>query len=128
MLAIKNQFFTCGRSPESPPRRQKARLPVLLIFLLLALPATLRAQYGYMTNFPATNTITITNYTGTGGAVTIPSAINGLTVTSIGDGAFQLATNLISVTIPSSVTSIGAVGFEFCAILTNIALPDSVTN
>ena len=33
-------------------------------------------------------TITITNYTGPGGAVTIPSTINNLPVTSIGHEAF----------------------------------------
>ena len=58
----------------------------------------------YTTN---NGTITITGYTGPGGAVTIPSTINGLPVTSIGNYAFSNCTSLTSVTIPDSVTSIG---------------------
>jgi hypothetical protein len=40
--------------------------------------------------------------------VTIPSAIDGLTVTVIGDNAFDAISNLTSVTIPSSITNIGS--------------------
>ena len=59
-------------------RSRKSLLPLLL----LALPAVVQAQYTYTTNNGA---ITITGYTGPGGAVTIPSMTNGLPVTSIGD-------------------------------------------
>jgi sugar lactone lactonase YvrE len=55
--------------------------------------------------------VTITGYTGSGGAVTIPSAIVGLPVSSIGSYAFQSCTGLTSVTIPNSVTSIGGGAF-----------------
>jgi len=58
----------------------------------------------YTTNNGA---ITITGYTGPGGAVTIPDTINGLPVTSIGEEAFEDCANLTTVTIPSSVASIG---------------------
>jgi len=71
----------------------KRLLPRLL---LLALPAAAQAQFIYTTNNGA---ITITKYTGSGGAVTIPSATNGLPVTSIGYEAF-LGSGLTSVTIP----------------------------
>jgi hypothetical protein len=67
----------------------------LLLFLLL--PAAIQAQdYTYTTN---NGTITVTGYTGPGGAVTIPSEINGLPVTSIGHGPF-LFSRLTSVMIP----------------------------
>ena len=58
---------------------------------LLALPVVVQAQFTYTTN---NNTITITGYTGPGGAVTIPSTINGLPVTSIGLGAFAGCSSL----------------------------------
>ena len=66
--------------------------------------ASAQAQYAYTTN---NGTITITKYTGSGGAVTIPDNINGLPVTSIETGAFQNCTSLTSATIPKSVISIG---------------------
>ena len=63
--------------------------------------------FSYTTNAGA---ITITGYTGPGGAVFIPPIINNLPVTSVGDYAFYGCTSLTSVTIPSSVTSIGIRG------------------
>ena len=54
--------------------------------LTLVLQATPPGDdFAYMTN---NGTITITKYTGASGAVTIPSTINGLQVTSIGANAF----------------------------------------
>jgi len=106
----------------------KRMCPVLLGLLLLAAPAAVQAQYGYKTNANNTNTITITNYTGLGGAVAIPSNINGLTVTSIGTNAFYKCTNLASVAIPSSVTNIGYNAFGDCTNLAIIAIPGTVTS
>jgi len=73
-------------------------------------------------------TITITRYTGPGGAVTIPSTINGLLVTSIGDSAFCFCQSLTSVTIPNSVTNIGSFAFECCTSLSSVTIPTSVSN
>ena len=50
----------------------------------------------------------------TSGSITIPSIVNGYTVTSIGDNAFQDCYKIKSVTIPSSVTSIGDFVFSGC--------------
>jgi hypothetical protein len=61
---------------------------LLTLLLLLALPALVQAQYNYTTN---NGTVAITRYTGSGGAVTIPSTINGLPVTNIGYEAFRSA-------------------------------------
>lgn len=47
----------------------KVLLPALLF---LTLPAAVQAQFSFTTN--ADNTITITGYSGPGGAATIPSA------------------------------------------------------
>jgi hypothetical protein len=73
-------------------------------------------------------TLTITGYTGSGGAVTIPDSINFLPVTSLGNYAFFLCTSLTSITIPNSVTSIGDYAFDDCSSLTSITIPNSVTN
>ena len=50
-----------------------------------------------------------------------------LTVTTIGDGAFECCSNLTSVTIPSTVTSIGDKAFFNCSNLTSVNIPESVT-
>ena len=67
---------------------------ILPLLLLLALPEAVQAQFTFTTNNGA---ITITGYTGPGGAVDIPSTIIGLPVTSIGNGAFHSCTSLTGV-------------------------------
>jgi hypothetical protein len=98
----------------------------LLPLLLLTLPAAVQAQdYTYTTNNGA---ITITGYTGSGGAVDIPGTITGLPVTSIGYEAFYYCTSLTSVTIPNSVTSIEGGAFNYCTSLTSVTIGNSVTS
>ena len=92
----------------------------LLAALLLALPATVQAQFTFTTN--ADNTLTIAGYTGSGGAVTIPSTFNSLPVTGIGDHAFNGVGSLTSVTIGTNVTSIGAGPFSDCIFLNSITV------
>ncbi|MEI8206086.1 MAG: leucine-rich repeat protein [Kiritimatiellales bacterium] len=72
--------------------------------------------------------VTITQYTGSEASVVIPSIINGLPVTGIGDWSFYGLENLTGVTIPSSVTWIGEWAFGDCINLSGIIIPDSVTN
>src|SRR5258706_2431774 len=97
----------------------------LLLLLFLTLPAVVQAQFNYTTNNGA---ITITGYTGPGGAVVIPDTINGLPVNRIGDYAFSANTNLTSVTIPNSVTAIGYFAFDSCTSLTSVTLGNSVAS
>jgi BspA type Leucine rich repeat region (6 copies) len=99
-------------------------MKLLPLMLLLALPVTARAQFNFTTNSGA---LTITGYTGPGGAVTIPATTNGYPITSIGAQAFS-GTGLTSVTIPDSVTSIGQEAFYGCTNLTNAMIPNSVTS
>ena len=82
--------------------------------------------YTYTTN--SDNTITITGYTGSGGAVVVPSNIAGKTVTVVGISAFQDCTSLTSVTIPNSVTNILDSAFQSCESLTNGIIGNGVAN
>lgn len=91
---------------------------LLLPLLLLALPAVLQALDYTYTN--KNGTITITKYMGSGGALDIPSTIDGLPVTRIGYQSFYFCTNLTSVTIPDSVTSIEKNAFNYCYGLTGV--------
>jgi hypothetical protein len=106
-------------------KRKTTLWRALLGLLLLAAPAAVQAQYNYTTNADGIS-VTITGYTGPGGAVTIPTNINGLTVTSIGDEAFVENYSLNSVTIPSSVTSIGQAAFDLCTNLTSVTMAEGV--
>ncbi|WP_372798975.1 leucine-rich repeat domain-containing protein [Pontiella sp.] len=93
-------------------------------FVLFALTATAQAEdYTYTTN---SGTITITGYTGPGGAVVIPDTINGLPVAEIGNAAFRNCTGVTGVAIPDSVIRIGAAAFQSCTSLTDVTIPDSV--
>ena len=74
------------------------------------------------------NTYTITGYKGNGGAVEIPSYVNGKPIVSIGSYAFKSCKSITSITIPSTVTSIGSYAFRGCSSLTSITIPDSVTS
>jgi BspA type Leucine rich repeat region (6 copies) len=136
---------------------------LLPLLLLLALPAVAQAQYSYTDTHgtiwsytPNNGPVTITGASGVGGAVTVPSSINGYpvtnieayafngydypqyeyffssvsipaSITSIGDFAFYDCVSLTNVTIPNGVTSIGYAAFDSCD-LTSVTIPDSVTN
>ncbi len=80
------------------------------------------------------NTVTITRYIGTGGAVLIPDNITGMPVVAIGqycayadifdncydyNGAFEDCASVTSVSIPASITGIAYNAFWGCAGLTN---------
>jgi len=92
-------------------------LPLLLI---LTLPvAANAADYTCTTN---NGKITIIDYTGSGGVVTIPDTINGLPITAIEEYAFENSSSLTGVTIPSGVTNIGFGAFTVCNNLTAITV------
>lgn len=71
--------------------------------------------------------ITVTGYAGSGGPVTIPSAIGGLPVTRIGTNAFEGRTELTGVlAIPDSVVSIGRQAFNGCDNLSGLTLGSGI--
>jgi hypothetical protein len=96
------------------------------LLLLAVLPVVTQADdFTVTTNLD--NTITITKYTGPGGDVVIPPAINGLPVTVIGDSAFEDVTTMTGVTIPDSVTNIEYYAFYDCSSLTNVMIGNNVS-
>lgn len=79
------------------------------------------------------NSVTITEYTGIGGDVVIPSEIDGKKVTSIGDSAFRYRIDVTSIVIPEGVTSIGDSAFysdgeSYESSLASVEIPSSVTS
>src|SRR5665213_1534796 len=96
-----------------------------LVAVLLALPVVVQAQFIFTTNNGA---ITITQYTGSGGDVTIPDTINGLKVTTVGSTAFFQVSSLTSVTFGTNVTTIADNAIFQCPSLASVTIPASVTN
>ena len=80
-------------------------------------------DYSYTDN--GDGTATITGYTGVSTDVEIPATLGGLSVTTIGESAFQ-SDHLTSVIIPDSVTTIGISAFQIND-LTSLIIPNSVT-
>ena len=108
------------------------RVRSLLLWLLFwtsLLPPLVRAeQFGDFTYTSDGAAITITGYTGAGGAVTIPGEISGLPVRMIDIDAFAGHASLTGVAIPASVTSVGAYAFVNCPRLLNIDVAASNTD
>ena len=64
--------------------------------------------------------------TSTAGVLSIPPALDGYLVASIGSYAFYNCTNLVNVTIPNGVTEIRGQAFYKCANLENVMIPKEV--
>jgi hypothetical protein len=95
----------------------------VLGFALLSLPMAAPGQFTYTNTGGA---ITITS--GPGGAVVIPSTIDGLPVTGIGYAAFSNSRTLTSVTIPDTVLTIGDWAFHYCDYLVSVRMGSNVTS
>ena len=97
---------------------------MIAAFLLLAALAG-KAQFAFSTN---NGSVTITAYNGPGGAVIIPTNINGLPVTAIADEAFYERYSVTSLAIPDTVTNIGNYVFYNCGNMTGVTLPSALVN
>lgn len=74
------------------------------------------------------HTVTITGYTGSDTALTVPATLDGSPVTEIAADAFAEQTKLTSVTLPDGLKKIADDAFFNCTSLKTITLPDSVTS
>jgi hypothetical protein len=107
---------------------ERTKLAIIVsLLLLLAGPAKVRGQFGYSTNADGAS-VTITNYSGPGGAVSIPSTISNLSVTVIGGDAFYFNTTVTSVTMSNNITSIQDGAFLYCLNLASVTIGANVTN
>ena len=100
------------------------------VFQLSAITASAEDEYtecsdGTLNYLKYSDHITISGCNMEATSVEIPSTIDGLPVTEIGDSAFQIV-SLKSVKIPDSVTKIGNWAFSMCFDLTEVTIPDSV--
>ena len=87
--------------------------------------ATANAQFGDFTYTSSNGRVTITGYTGAGGAVEIPETIGGMPVRVIG-AAFNDNVSITSITMPTSLISIDDFAFSDCTDLTSVTIPDGV--
>jgi hypothetical protein len=89
--------------------------------------ASLESLFSISFGYNCSNPLQLAHHLYIGGSevteLVIPSS-----VTSIGNGAFQGCTGLVSIAIPSSVTSIGGSAFSGCTGLTSVSIPSSVTS
>ncbi|MDO4155126.1 MAG: leucine-rich repeat protein [Clostridia bacterium] len=123
----------CAKKVETHFGKRAISCLLALLLVLSALPLTalpaLAATSGdftYEVISETDKTCEITDYTGSATELAIPSELDGYTVTSIGDYAFQNCTSLASIIIPNSVTSIGFFAFEGCTALENISISDGI--
>jgi hypothetical protein len=116
---------------EIPPVAGNARAGIGAIFRRWIMPALalllagsgVRAQTSGDFNYSDQGaSITITGYTGSAAAISIPANIQGKPVTAIGDNAFNSSSSLSRVTLPDSVISIGDAAFAYCGNLTGISM------
>ena len=71
-------------------------------------------------------TCAIIEYTGSASNLTIPSQIDGYTVTDIGVGAFSGYKSLTSLTLPDTVSCIAEGAFEDCTSLKSVSFPENI--
>ncbi len=89
---------------------------VLWVVLLTLAPGA-PAQFTFTTNNGA---LTVVNYAGPGGSVTIPARTNGMPVVAIAGYGIPSYGSILNLTIPGGITNIGDYAFEFDYNLPNV--------
>ncbi len=102
-------------------------LPTSILPASAAEAETTTLNYGPMTYVLHSDHIEITDCDTAAAEVTIPTEINGMPVTEIGDAAFQDCELLTFVNIPEGVTSVGDWAFAYCSSLIGVTLPTTAT-
>ena len=82
-------------------------------------------EFEYAVN--SDDTITIEQYTGNGGDVTIPDTIDDKNIVCIGNKAFYNCNNITSVVLPNNLETIGKYAFCGCSSIKKILLPITVS-
>ncbi len=101
---------------------------VLVVLLSLSVLAEEIESGDYCYRILENGTAEITGYNGGPENLVIPSQLDGIAVTSIGNKAFYERIGLTSLTISEGVTTIGDDAFSCCQELTSVTLPDSITS
>ena len=89
----------------------------IFLGVLLALACEAQAQFSFTTNNGA---LTVANYSGPSGAVTIPARTNGMPVVAIAGYGISSYGSILNLTIPGSITNIGDYAFQFDYNLPNL--------
>ena len=101
-------------------------LMVVSVIPIIGLTASAATSGDFEYSILDDGTVEITKYKGSATILEIPSEIDGKTVTSIGERAFENCSSLKSVTIPDNITSIGDRTFWNCTLLTSIIIGNGV--
>lgn len=108
----------------------KKLLSIILTIAIIGIssPVAFAAVYeNYTYEVNQDNTITITGYNNLHlSSITVPDAIDGKTVTAIGNNVFKGKSSLKTVKIPNTVISIGDYAFYNCHKLASVTLGNSL--
>ena len=103
---------------------------VMLVGLVSVTPIsayTVKTCGDYDYSFTWDDNVSISKYKGSDSTVTIPSELDGVTVTEVSDFAFNGNTDIKEVIIPDTVTTLGIASFCDCSNLETISGGKNVT-
>jgi hypothetical protein len=105
---------------------------ICVVMLVSSLPIMARAEtngeYGNLVYVAHDDCVEITGYIDEPINLEIPTEIDNLPVTTIGESAFGSCDSLTNIIIPDSVTEIKDEAFYNCVNLTSISLPNSINS
>jgi hypothetical protein len=101
---------------------------VLIAVMAVVAPVAAAGTFGPYSFSLTDGSATIDGYSGAGGSIAIPSAIEGYPVVGVASSAFSGSTQLTGVSFPAGVKSIAASAFQGCSSLASLKIPDTVTS